>query len=258
MQIKTAIKLLAFNGALSIMNILFFSEAFLGISISGRHPFFAALGVTVIVISIILFFYINYIILKPTQTEAPAPAAKEKEIQTLDDCMAAVGEYISNNIKTFRNHLNLILSHIQRMKKKRQNIEDVLSERFDENELSYKKFLGAVINIEEIMILNIKSLLNRINVFDEEEYEKLLHDQYSKKSPASDRSEQILNSRLEIFYECKEFVQNAVDNNEEMLIRLDKLLIEISKLNSLDGEDIDQLNAMKEIDDLIHNTKWYR
>jgi len=259
MQAKTVVKLIAFNGALSILNILIFSQSFLGIEIIGGSPVSAAFGVTVIVISVILFFYINYQILKPKVVTEQEPV-KDKGIQTLDDCHKAVNDYIKNNVKTFHDNLQSVLSQINRMKKKKTTIQNTLAERFDVNELSYQKFFSAVVNIEEIMILNIKSLLNRIHAFDEEEYEKLMREQYNykKRAQPGSRSERIVKSRLEIYNDYKNFVQEAVENNEEMLIRLDQLLLEITKLNSLSSEEIDRLDAMKEIDDLIRNTKWYR
>lgn len=248
------IKLSALNISIMLINIVVFSNAFLKLKLTGGNAVTTAFGIMVIVMSVIVFIYGNYKLL----TENPLPRQiemKDKDVTTLESCTAAVQQYIESNVKTYADNLKAVLSQIERMKKKKKTIRDTLLEKFSENELSYEKFMSSVGQIEKIMILNIKSLLNRINAFDEEEYEKILG---NSNSASYGKSERLKESRLSIYNEYKAFVEKAVDNNEEILLKLDKLILEISKLNSLSVEDIENMDAMAEIDSLIRDAKWYK
>lgn len=257
MQGKQLKNIILFNAALSLINIILFAKPFLNLDLSGKNAVSTAFGVMVIVMTVIVFFYGNYRLLQPKKQPA-LPQLKEKDIQTLDECAAGVLFYINNNVKTYADNLNDVLQQISRMQRKEAALQLTLKERFDESELSYHKFQGAVDSMEEIMILNIKSLLNRINAFDEEEYEELMVKQRMKGTNISDSDRKILVSRQSIYEEYMAFVERSVANNEELLIRLDKLMLEISKLSEIAANDVEEMDAMKEIDKLINDTKWYK
>ena len=64
--------------------------------------------------------------------------------------------------------------------------------------------------------------------------------------------------KAELYNKYMTFINNALNINEEILLDLDKLLLEISKLNSFEIEDIDNMACMKEIENLITQTKFYK
>ena len=49
-----------------------------------------------------------------------------------------------------------------------------------------------------------------------------------------------------------------LEANEEIMLKLDKLLLEISLLGSTDYRDVEEMPCMKEIDMLIKQTKLYK
>ena len=252
---KTVIKLLLLNGLLSLFNVVLFSGAFLHISLSGGNALLTAFGVMVIAMSIIVFFYGNYKILfiKPL---VPDRLIRDRTITTLDEGVAAAMQYMeSQEAKTFDETLKTVIAQVARIKKKKATIHDVLLDRFSEGEMSYEKFRSAVDGIEKIMLSNIRSLLGRISAFDEDEYEKLIRDHRLRGGGATDP---IMQSRMEIYNEYITYAAKSVENNEQMLIRLDQLVLEISKLDSLNEGDIADMDAMKEIEALIRDTKWYK
>jgi len=137
------------------------------------------------------------------------------------------------------------------MQKKKVLIKDILLQKFSDNEMSYGKFAVTVDSAEKVMCANIKSILNKICAFDEEEYNEI---KYGKSS----LRQSIANEKMAIYNEYIEFIAQAVDGNEEILLRLDKLLLEISKFNTISSSELENLGAMRELDDLIRDTKWYR
>ena len=50
----------------------------------------------------------------------------------------------------------------------------------------------------------------------------------------------------------------ATEDNEQILLKLDKLLLEISDLNSVESGQLEQMAGMIEIDNLIKQAKYYK
>ena len=242
-------KLLAFNAALCLANVLLFSKAFIGLDLSGGNAFGTAFGIMAIVMSIVLFVLVNHRIIFPPPPQPP-PTIDDMSIDDLDVCARALEYYIDNNSDFFSAYLRTTIGQIKRMGKRKATIRGILLERFSETELSFAKFQGAVDGVESIMLRNTRNLLKRINAFDEEEYEDTL-----KTDSAAGR---LNDTRRAILREYTSFVSQVVEDNEEILLRLDRLILEVSKLSDIHGGDVDTLPAMREIDELISDTKWYK
>ena len=54
------------------------------------------------------------------------------------------------------------------------------------------------------------------------------------------------------------FVKEATEDNEQILLKLDKLLLEISGLNCIESGELEQMAGMIEIDNLIIQAKYYK
>ena len=245
---QTIIKLVIINLLLSLLNVCVFSPALLNIDLFGLSALKTAIGVTVLILSIALFFYFNYkLIFK-------APSAPKPEFNqdpgSLDDCAAAVKRYIATGEKSFRSELDAILVQIERMQKRETALHELIKEKFSSAEMSYAKFHNAVDGVKYIMILNVKNTIHRISSFDEDEY-------YAAIKNTKTNSE-ILRSKRDIFNDYAIFMKKSVDSNEEILIRVDKLILEISKLSEIHDGSVEDIDAVKEIDALINDAKWYK
>ncbi|MBQ5564967.1 MAG: hypothetical protein IIT39_16465, partial [Clostridia bacterium] len=64
--------------------------------------------------------------------------------------------------------------------------------------------------------------------------------------------------QLKIYNEHISYVYGLVEMNENVLTKLDKLLLEISKLDDLDEQGLENIAAIQEINDLIAQTKYYK
>ena len=107
--------------------------------------------------------------------------------------------------------------------------------------------------MEYVFFANIKSILNKINAFDEEDYERM-HNLFAQKK----FSTEIITSKMNIYNEYISFVKNAIEDNEEILLKLDALLLEISKFDTLEIGEIDNMKEIKEMDELIRKSRYYR
>jgi hypothetical protein len=241
-------KIVAFNLGLSMFNVLLFSNAFFRIPIFGASAVLTALGVTDIVMSAALFVLVNRRLLTPPQLPPPV-AIETSAIQSLDACAEAVQAYIDTNVKTFAGYLSTVVAQLRRMNRKKDTMKSLLSEKFSETEMSYGRFYLAVCQAEELMIHNVKTLLNRVLAFDEGEYE----DAISTGKPGV----RINETRRGILKEYTQYIERAVENNDEILVRLDKLILETSKLSGISGS-VEDLDAIKQIDSLIDEAHWYK
>ena len=62
---------------------------------------------------------------------------------------------------------------------------------------------------------------------------------------------------MNIYNEYISFVKKAIDDNEQIILKLDEILFELSKLNSSEDGALENMSAMKEIDDLIKKVRLY-
>lgn len=240
------IKLFLFNVVIAMINVLVFSPGVLAIELSGENIFQTSLGITIILMSIAIFILGNYKIIMSRRK-----IIKSIDIETSDDCIYALEQNVWK--KTFSSDIKVILEQIERIKKKIYTINELLKEKFNTTEISYTKFQCIINDVEALFYINIKSIINKLNIFDEEEYHRL-----SKHSTHEELSKSYSKEKITIYNEYITFIKDSIDDNEEVLLKLDKLLFELSKLNSLEDGDLEKMMSMKEIDDLINKTKYYK
>jgi hypothetical protein len=221
------------------------SPGFLGVQIIGGSALSTAFGITLLVASAILLIYGCYVWLFKQPVVRPV-----KEIATHEDYVEALNQY--KHVRSLEEDINLALEQLDRMKKKRTTLLNVLNQRFDASELSYKKFSSVTYEVEKLFYLNVKSILNRISVFDESEFLSVMSQKPTK------FSREILQEKTNVYNEYLSFMKSSLSTNEEILLKLDKLLLEISRLDSFEPGDIDNMPCMQEIDSLIKQTKYYK
>ena len=240
------ISLIKINSAIVILNIVLFSPGLLNIEIGGTSIFKTALGVTIITMSIIIFIIGNYSILMKEDNDINI-----YKVVTSDDCIEALNE--NKYKKIFSSDIDILLEQIDRIENKVDTIEDILIQKFSISDMSYKKFNYVILDIKNLFYVNIKSIINKINIFDQNEYKKI-----NKRINNETNQNKILIEKINMYKEYITFVKNAIEDNEEILLRLDKVLLELSKFNSLDEGELENMSAMDNIDDLISKIKLYK
>ncbi|WP_145415061.1 hypothetical protein [Paenibacillus xylanexedens] len=226
------------------VNVLAFSPGFAGLGF-GESAFQTALSVTLLFGSVLALFYGSYTLLFKQPVVLPV-----RQIETHEDYVEALSFY--RRIKILEEDITLGLSQLNRMKKKKETLMNVLHQRFDPGELSFKKFASVTEEVEKLLYLNIRSILNRLNVFDEADYASMM----KAKSPAI--PQKLFQEKTKVYNDYLTYVKDSLHTNEEILLKLDQLLLEISRLDSFEAGDIEQMSCMQEIDQLIKHTKLYR
>ena len=237
-------KLAILNITIILLNIVIFSKAFIGLSI-GQNALTSAFGVMWIFLAVAVFLYGNYRILNAPAP--PQPKISDSRFETLESCCVLLTEYINRQGTTFDASLKTMKTQLERMVKKDRTITDILLQKFQATELSYMKFKNQISSVKKILCLNTRSVLNRLYAFDESEFEKAFRTQPTDKHTDAKRA---------LINEYKDFVNQTIDYNEDILLKMDRLILELSKLN--DPEELNGMDALQDIDSLINNTKWYK
>ncbi|MBW5446546.1 hypothetical protein GE107_10795 [Cohnella sp. CFH 77786] len=237
-------KLMALITGVAVIDILVLSPGFIGLRL-GASALSTAIGATLLCASALTIIYGSYTILFKQPVKVPI-----KQIRTHDDYVDALTRYKS--VKALEDDMMLALEQLERIRKKRESLFDVLKERFDPAEISFKKFSGVIEEVEKLFYLNVRSILGRLSVFDESDYKRTMRQPSAKLSP------ELIQEKAKLYEEFLAFVKGSLGTNEEILLKLDRLLLEISRLDGLDPNEIENMPCMREIDSLIKLTKYYK
>jgi hypothetical protein len=190
--------------------------------------------------------YGNYKLLAEQERETPTQKA-----MTAEDYIEELNNH--KDLKTFENTVDLLLDQIERLQNKNKIIRDILLQIFSDSEMSYKRFDAVIAEVENIFYINIRSIFNKINAFDEDDYNFIRN-----KRDSGDFSAEFMEEKIKVYSEYISFVKAAAENNEQILLKLDKLLLELSGLNSVERGQLEKMPGMIEIDDLIKQTIKYK
>lgn len=240
-------KLLGLMVGTALLNIIVWSPGLLGVEISGANALESAAGITVLCMSVVILCYGSYtLLLKP-----PAAAPPVHRIQTHEDYITALHHY--RNVKVLKHDIAHALDQLERMEKKKQALLHALSQRFQPAELSFRRFASVIHEVEKLFYLNIRGLLNKLGVFDASDFAAFASRQGSGPYP-----NRIAQQKAELYQEYLSYVSGYLGANEEIMLKLDKLLLELTRLGSADYRDIEEMPGMKEIDQLIKQTQFYK
>jgi hypothetical protein len=243
---KKVLKIAGLNIGIALVDTIIFSPGLLGITMGGTSIFATAFGATVALMSVAVFATGNYTLI--TEREK---IIQVSEIKTVEEYINALKQNYRK--RTFEKDIDTILGQIESFQSKKEAIKDILLQKFNSAEMSYTKFSKTISGVEEVLYINIKSILNKLSAFDEVDYKRIQKNDAEKKF-----SKEFIQSKMNIYNEYISFVKAATEENEQIIFKLDKLLLEISKFNSIEDSEIGNLSGMQEIDELISQTKLYK
>ena len=171
---------------------------------------------------------------------------------TLTNCKAAIEDYLRDDPSTpyFREKLTAISKRLGAFEVRRDNIKNVIVERFGPAGLSYGKFSAPVAMLQDYLVGLVNSLLARMRVFNEAEY----HDRISELTHANRDNDAEAYRALEREY--KNYTEQTLHAFDDATLKLDRLALEISKLSESDVEKA--MDIMHDLDAVIEDTKFYK
>ena len=245
MNPKKLRQLFLLNAIIVLVNIAVFSKAFFGFSLLVGSTLGMSIAWFTVISTAFAFLKGNSTLLQKTETHKLIA----QKVNCLEDCVLVFEEAIQNG-DVFDNDIVKNLEQIKRFKRKQKTIKEMLLQKFAVNELTYQKFNNVLNEVENLIYVNMRSILNKIAAFDVDEYEAL----QKKGFPPNEVSPE----KMEIYNEYISFVKEATKTNEDILLKLDKMLLEVSRYNSISSGDVNNLPVIVELDELIKNAKLYR
>lgn len=244
---KKIAKLAGLNTGIVATNVVLFSKGLLGFSVlSGNIPI-AAASAAVIALSVAAFGYGNYKILSSPES---IQVYDREKLADKHDYHTALDEQKWKRM--FEEDIELAKSQLDRLEQKKSTLTMLLQQKFSPTEMSYAKFSQVISDTAELIYANVQSVINRLIIFDYNEYEDI------RKGKLKGLSAAALASKQNIFSEHIKYIKNIVQANENIIIKLDNLLLEVTKLDETLGEDVESLDAIKDINALISQTKLYK
>lgn len=244
---KKITELAGLNGGIAAVNVIAFSKGLLGLSLFSGNIITTALSLTTLGMSTLAFFYGNYKII--TAPEKIAVYNEENLIEE-QDYVQALKENQSK--KLFADDIELAISQIERLKQKNEMLDTLLTQEFSSTEMSYARFKQIITSVIDLFYSNVRSIINRLTIFDYSEYTNV------KSGKLRGLTKEQMDAKLKMFDEHVAYINNKIDNNENILLKLDSLLLEVSKLEEVSESEIENLEAIKNINDLIEQTKLYK
>ena len=244
MSLKKKLQLVILNSVIVLLNIALFSRALIGLSLLAGTALTISLGWTAVLGSVFAFFQGNSMILKQKETRLLLQG-----VRSLNDCTPVFQEVLHKG-DVFDDNILKNIEQIKRFKRKHGTIDDILLQKFSVDEMSFQKFSSVLHDVGDVIYANMRSILNKIAAFDIEEYEAM----QKKGLHADEFSEE----KMAIYNEYIDFVNAATKTNEDILLKMDRMLLEISRYNSLEDGDVKKLPAIIEMDELIKNANLYK
>lgn len=228
---KKQIKILGLNLGIAAADIITLKLGILGGGALGL-----AFGSTIFFLSAVGVIYGNYRLFAEPERSIPTPPTPEDYIEELN-------KYIG--LKTFEETINLAKDQIVRLQRKNKKIMVTISQTFGGSEITCNKFIAAIAEMKNAFFMNIRGILNKLDTFDEKDF-----------IDPGGVSQQTIAARREVFNKYVKSIRDATEENEQILIMLDKLLLEITEITGRDSIQRDQMAKM--IDELTDQIKHYR
>jgi hypothetical protein len=225
------IKILGLNLGIAAADIIT-----LKLGLIGGGALATPFGVTIIFLSAVGVIYGNYrLFAEPEESIPPELYYKEKLIEHL-------------GINTFEENIKMAIDQVDRLQKKNNTIRDILPQIFNDSEITIKKFSTSIADVNNSFFMNIQNVIYKLEIFDEYDYKSI-----KDKHEAGTGSRQI---REDNYNEYITSIEAAIEDNEQILLMLEKFLLRIIDLKSSDSGK--RKETTEKIDELIELLIKYR
>lgn len=242
MKKKQILQIVCFNIALIAVNIICFSSGFLNLLSYNSNPLNLAINITIIFMTIISFFYINYKLLTSNNNNIAKPDYNLEKLDSHDEYIDVLNQYSYKTL--FLPYIDEAIDQIERIGRKHVSLEKLLYQKFKKNDSATTGYKDVIKDANTLLFKNIKRLITLVSIFDQQEYDDLMK-----------RYGSIPATKKQLYDENDHYVKSLMWTNEEILLNYDKLISEISKIG--DTSEADEIN-LRRISDIISNMKTLR
>ena len=242
-QMKNIKKIILLNAVIVVVAVVCYSQGFMNLRPTDDSIFRAGMSIMVALGLIFALVYGNIELLK----EKKIPKISNTASINVEDAERLLksyfdGGYVGDTAKAAEEQLHRLLKSFQRA-------EELISDRFDKGSMSWEKYYSVVDTAKVTALQNIVSMANRMQMFDEKEYQRLVN--YKDDLIPDDVQEQ----QLALYDKNLETIRNGIAVNEKLLLKMDTLSLELSDIKSeyKPGDAI-----LEEIEKLTSEVKLYQ
>lgn len=215
---KKTIKLTAFNIVYVIIAILCFSKRFLGLGFDASvGALKLASTVALTILGVFFFFYGNYLIL-----------AKKEKVEYKIDRLTDIKDYIlalekcKKTDPSFKEELSKAISQLEVLERRETSLKTLLEQNDVSDSFSYLNQTAK--KTSEYVFANVKRIINRLIVFDNEEY--------------------LDNEKSCDISIHKKYVSGVIEDNDNILKAYQDLLVAVSGIADTSKTNLDELKNM--------------
>lgn len=241
---KKVIQLILLNGGIALANILTFSEAVFDVSLAYGTIFQRAVGITLIIMSALIFAWGNYKILshedesiKELREAKNAYGYVLEEIDTPEECLEALSCYQQS---AFVRDVDTAKDQVNRLVRKMASLKEILFQKCQAQQGELLGFQKVIEDCEMMTYENVKRMLSRMAIFDQREYEILQQGRLHVSINA-------LEAKRQIFAEHFAYIKQQLEKNEAILLEFDRLLMEVSKIGDKEMADEETMNGIRDV-----------
>ena len=187
---------------------------------------------------------------------------KKLPYQHLDPASGTTSEDISrmlrkyNNAPVVGNYAQHGLRQLTEEQQKSASFNAVLESKFTRESLSYEKFFTAATGTHDTIVNNCARLANLVQTFDGTDYRNTERALKSANRPQNQLPSATDEEKYQLYQNNLTNMSSLLSANDALLLELDKLAAELSKLDNVDSTE-DSTRMLNEIRTLIDETKYY-
>ena len=246
MFMKKILKLFGILLLIAAVDIAIFSPTLMGIKI-GAAVLDTALGFTAIIMSVVVAAVASSSLLFKQNKVNLLQDVKD---ENLENYLPALD--MRREERIFNPFIDRATAQVKNMIDK-ENTLDLLLNNYFGRSITAKTFKDTVDNIKGLFLYNIKHIINRMIIFDEKAY----NEARSKLMNNNCSNVDVIKQQMEIYNQHLVNIDQMLDCNDEIILKMEALLLEISKLDTFDDKNMRTLGAIEEMNELIKNTKLY-
>lgn len=237
-------KILFFNLFFAFFIIILYSPGFIGLSILKGNVALRIFSGVLIVLLVALFIFCNKSFLEMKQKKFVTK--NQNGIQKAESYMK---EYCAS--KYLGSIAQSAIIQNAKINKERINFERLVENRFSKDSLSYDKFMAVMETAEKTLKNGYMRIINKMIVFDEEEYELLVTGKYKY----DEIPDEIQEEKYALYERNLAEMREILRKNEEALLQLNKLTLELS---DFDISDEKMEYTVADIKELLQQLDYYK
>ena len=241
---KDKYKIIILNILIVAIAVLCYSPGFLNLRPTDDSIFRAGMSVMAFLGLGFALVYGNLELMKEKKIPKLSTAKEDINLSEVEKILKNYfgGRYVGDTAKAADEQLQRLLRAFGRT-------DELIGARFDKGSMSWEKYHSVVEAAKITSLQNIVSMANRMQMFDEKEYSRLIH--YKEDLIPDDVQEQ----QLALYEKNMETIKNGIAANEKLLLKMDTLSLELSDIK----EEYAPGDALlEEIERLTNEVKLYQ